>query len=116
MKTAMTAGKATKEDIDILNQKLNRFGVSFSFVYSEGQKDLQIDFDEEQYNRAVKRNAGRPYAILKEGSFLAHITKGEVLDRLRNESMAEIAASLSISRRTLYRRMNEARSNDDELL
>lgn len=101
-----------KEENNIceLNEILEGLGI---------QIDLQaqsIYVDEERLNRMRSRNAGRHYAILKENGFLAHITKGQVRERMKSEKAEEIAAALGISRRTLFRRLKEARSDEDELL
>lgn len=96
--------------IDELNELLEGFGV---------QIDLQaqnVYVDEERLKQMRKRNAGRHYAILRENGFLAHITKGQVRERMKSEKAEEIARKLGISRRTLFRRLKEARSDEDELL
>ena len=97
-------------DLERLNEILSNFA-----VYING-KDLTVSLDEEVLNLLRKRNAGRPYAILRENGYLAHITKGEVKARMANETAGQIAMSLGISRRTLFRRMKECEKDSDELL
>lgn len=100
----------SKTDINDLNEMLESLGIRVDPMA------LTVHMDTETFRRAKTRKAGRPYAILKENGYLAHLTKGEVKERMTEESAAEIAASLGISRRTLFRRLKEARNDEDELL
>ena len=98
------------DDLKRLSDVFAAFGVEIDI--SQGT----VSIDEEYLALLRTRNAGRPYAILKENGYLAHITKGEVKARMLNETAAEIARSLGISRRTLFRRMKECEKDADELL
>ena len=98
------------EDILLFNEQLKGFGIAIDMQKHEASIDPSL------FYRMKNRNAGRPYSILKENGYLAHITKGEVKERMKNENAEEIAASLGISRRTLFRRLKEAQNEEDELL
>ena len=98
------------QDLRRLNEILSDFAVHIN------AKDHTVSLDAEYLDLLRTRNAGRPYAILKENGYLAHITKGEVKARMATQTAAEIATSLGISRRTLFRRMKECEKDSDELL
>ncbi|MBR3348442.1 MAG: hypothetical protein IKG55_00025 [Solobacterium sp.] len=98
------------QDLRRLNEILSNFAVHIN------ETDHTVSLDEEYLELLRKRNAGRPYAILKENGYLAHITKGKVKARMASETAEQIAMSLGISRRTLFRRMKECERDSDELL
>ncbi len=100
----------SEEDILLFNEQLKAFGITIDLQKHEASIDPPL------FLRMKNRNAGRPYSILKENGYLAHITKGEVKERMKNENADQIASSLGISRRTLFRRLKEAQSDEDELL
>ena len=100
-----------RKEIDRINEMLKQTGIRIISTDS-----LSLEIDPAVLRRFSSRGAGRPYKPLKENGFLAHVTKGEIKERMKKESAAEIAASLGISRRTLFRRLAETESDSQELL
>lgn len=103
--------KTGPEEIRRINDMLKQAGIVICCDH-----ELSLEIDPRVFRQFSSRNAGRHYKPLKENGFLAHITKGEVRRRMKTETAAEIAESLGISRRTLFRRLKETERDDEELL
>ena len=116
MKRKYNTNTLSDQDLADLNDMFESIGLHFERDEKQYSGNIIIEADDEVYAKAVRRNAGRPYAILKENGYLAHVTKGEIRKRMETDTASEIAKQLGISRRTLFRRMKEAESDDDELL
>jgi transcriptional regulator with PAS, ATPase and Fis domain len=99
------------EEIEKINALLQKAGIR---IVKDSSLSLEIDLA--AYGRMTSREAGRPYKPLKENGYLAHVTKKEIRDRMKKETAQQIAVSLGISRRTLFRRLKETMDDDGELL
>ena len=98
-------------EIEKINEVLKKAGIRIV-----KDSSLCVEIDMPVYRNMVSRKAGRPYKPLKQNGFLAHVTKKEIKERMSSETAEEIASSLGISRRTLFRRLKETEEDDDELL
>ena len=78
------------------------------YLYSSGGT-WTADVDNDQLYKEKTRLAGRKLKPMKQNGFIVDITLSEVEQRMAKESAEEIAASLGVSRSTLFRRMKFAR-------
>ena len=92
-------------DMETVNEILNKVGVHID----RDNSDLQITLDMDAFTAHAKRNAGRKYIPLKKDGYLIEYTVEEMRKMIKEKTAAEVAKELGISRRTLFRRLKEAK-------
>lgn len=91
--------------VEALNRQFADLGISFQV--DGGVAAVLID--DEKFHRAKTRLAGRKLKPVKSGGYIVNVTVMEIEERMKSETANEIAASLGISRATLFRRLKFAR-------
>lgn len=97
------------DSLEILNRLLKPTGAIASFEKAKVENEeigycLHIHFDENEVQKKISRNAGKPRIKLKTGLVDLDIIK----IRIKEETAESVAHDLGISRRTLFRRIKEA--------
>ena len=103
--------EGTEEFLHV-EEKLKSIGVEI-----RTGEELVLVFDEDKFNNARKRNAGRVSLGLKYQGGYGKIPLAEIKARMKEIGAAAVAKELGVSRRTLYYRIKEAEENGfDEIV
>lgn len=103
---------SSKDDIDsleVLNKLLRPSGAVARLVNAKIEEEhvgfcIDIEFDENEVQKKISRNAGKHRIQLTSGSVDLDMIK----KRIKEETAESVAQELGISRRTLFRRIKEA--------
>lgn len=101
--------KSEIDSLEILNMLLKPSGAVASLEHAKVEEEeigycLHIQFDENEMQQKISRNAGKPRIKLRTGLVDLDMIK----KRIKEETAENVAHDLGISRRTLFRRMKEA--------
>jgi transcriptional regulator of acetoin/glycerol metabolism len=96
---------SSESDIDSINDLLRSVGIHLD----RDNMDLQLTLDMDAFTKHAKRNAGRKHIPLKKDGFLAEFSVAEMKGMIKEKTAAEVAKELGVSRRTLFRRLKEAK-------
>lgn len=114
MMFSLTGNAASKRaEVAELAEKLKPFGVTVTLKTVDKYTFLDFDFDDKKIKTLLTRNAGRKEKFLNRTA----VPVAEIRSRMDNGEQAdEIAASLGVSRATLFRKLKHAKDNNlDEL-
>ena len=97
------------DSLNTLNRLLRPTGAVASLENAKIEEEdigycLHIQFDENEVQKKISRNAGKPRIKLSSGQVDLDMIK----KRIKNETAESVAHDLGISRRTLFRRIKEA--------
>lgn len=95
-----------QENVDRLKELLNKIGVDATL---KGNL-LTIGYQEETVKEKTTRNAGRPTLDIKE------ISVEEINKRIKESNAKTVAAELGISRATLFRKLQYAKDNGNDVV
>lgn len=92
-------------EFEQLKRQLSAMGIDL--YLSAGNWAAEVDTD--VFYKTKTRLAGRKLKPIKKDGFIADVSVEEIEQRMAKETADEIAASLGISRSTLFRRLKFAR-------
>lgn len=97
-----------EEAVSLLNSTLNRFGIDVEFDTNLNRVRFIKTKD---YRKKVTRGAGKP----RKNTF-GILELKEVENRIEMFGADNVAKELGISRSTLFRRIKEAKNNEDDYI
>ena len=98
------ASKYKMHKVAELNEILNGIGISFEIE----DQSLSIKYDTEIIWKKINRNAG------SKRKYIGYFRADDIRRRMSFETAEEIAASLGISRSTLFRRLKKAEEQGED--
>lgn len=101
-----------EKEFEKLRELLYLLKIDCHTEYEDEDKYLEINYDIHKVFKKLNRSSGRKKTRMN----CIALTVEEVKERIKSETAEEVAKSLGVSRRTLFRRISEAEKHGDKYI